>query len=74
MADGPAAGLELLDGLPLERYHLFHSARADLFRRAGRRAEARAAYERARELATNESERAFLDRRLDELRASGGTP
>jgi len=64
MAEGPTAGLELLDGLPLERYHLFHAARADLLRRAGRPVEARAAYERARELVTNESERAFLERRL----------
>jgi RNA polymerase sigma-70 factor (ECF subfamily) len=68
MAEGPTAGLELLDGLPLERYHLFHAARADLLRRAGRSVEARSAYERARELATNESERAFLDRRLAQLR------
>ena len=67
MAEGPAAGLELLDGLPLERYHLFHSARADLLRRAGRVDDARAAYVRASELATNESERAFLSRRLAEL-------
>jgi RNA polymerase sigma-70 factor (ECF subfamily) len=67
MADSPEAGLALLDGLPLERYHLFHSARADLLRRAGRADEARVAYERARELATNESERAFLERRIAEL-------
>jgi RNA polymerase sigma-70 factor, ECF subfamily len=67
MAEGPAAGLELLDELPLEDYHLFHSARADLLRREGRRLEARTAYGRARELATNEQERAFLDRRLREL-------
>jgi RNA polymerase sigma-70 factor, ECF subfamily len=67
MAEGPAAGLELLNDLPLERYHLFHSARADLLRREGRIHEARAAYERARELATNESERAFLERQLTEL-------
>jgi RNA polymerase sigma-70 factor, ECF subfamily len=67
MAHGPDAGLELLEGLPLERYHLFHSARADLLRRAGRADEARAAYERARELATNDAERAFLERRLAAL-------
>jgi RNA polymerase sigma-70 factor, ECF subfamily len=67
MADGPEAGLELLEELPLERYHLFHAARADLLRRAGRAAEARTAYERAHELATNDAERAFLARRLDEL-------
>jgi RNA polymerase sigma factor (sigma-70 family) len=67
MAEGYERGLALMDGLPLERYHLFHSARADLLRRAGRADEARSAYERARELATNESERAFLERRIAEL-------
>jgi len=67
MAEGPAAGLELLDDLPLERYHLFHSARADLLRREGRVDEARAAYERASELVSNERERAFLARRIAEL-------
>jgi RNA polymerase sigma-70 factor (ECF subfamily) len=67
MADGPEAGLELLDDLPLERYHLFHAARADLLRRAGRPSDARTAYERAHELATNDAERAFLARRLGEL-------
>ena len=67
MADGPDAGLELLDGLPLDRYHLFHSARADLLRRSGRPEEARVEYERARELATNPAERAFLERRLAAL-------
>ncbi len=67
LACGPDAGLELLDGLPLERYHLFHSARADLLRRSGRADEARVEYERARELATNPAERAFLERRLAAL-------
>ncbi len=67
MADGPDAGLELLDGLPLDRYHLFHSARADLLRRSGRAEEARVEYERARELVTNPAERAFLERRLAAL-------
>ncbi len=67
MACGPDAGLELLDGLPLERYQHFHSARADLLRRSGRSDEARVEYERARELATNPAERAFLERRLAAL-------
>jgi len=67
MAEGPAAGLTLLDGLPLERYHWFHSARADLLRREGNRSEAATAYRRALELATNETERAFLERRLAEM-------
>jgi len=70
MAEGPAAGLELLDDLPLDGYHLFHSARADLLRREGRAEEARAAYERAHELVTNDAERAFLESRLAELNVS----
>ncbi len=71
MAEGPAAGLTLLEDLPLERYQWFHSARADLLRRQGRRDAARAAYERALDLATNEAERAFLTKRIDELRTAG---
>jgi RNA polymerase sigma-70 factor (ECF subfamily) len=66
MADGAAAGLALLEGLPLDEYHLYHAARADLLRREGRAEESRAAYERARALATNDAERAFLERRLAE--------
>jgi RNA polymerase sigma-70 factor, ECF subfamily len=69
--DGPAAALAILDTLTLEgsleRYHLFHAARADLLRRLGRRNEARAAYRRALALGTNEAERAFLARRLREI-------
>lgn len=69
MAEGPEAGLELVDGLaePLDRYHLFHSARADLLRRLGRREEAVAAYRRAIELTSNEIEQRFIRRRLAEL-------
>jgi predicted RNA polymerase sigma factor len=62
------------DGLPLlgdeepasalERYHLYHAARADLLRRAGRVADAATAYRRALELATNAVERDYLERRL----------
>ncbi len=73
MADGPAAGLELLEHLPLERYHLFHAARADLLRRDGRVDEARAAYERAAALATNDTERTFLARRIEELTGRAAT-
>jgi RNA polymerase sigma-70 factor (ECF subfamily) len=57
---GPAAALELVDQLELEKYHLFHSTRADLLRRLGRPAEAKAAYERAATLAPTEAEREFL--------------
>jgi RNA polymerase sigma-70 factor, ECF subfamily len=63
------AALELIDELPLEAYHHLHAARAELLRRLGREAEARAAYERALELVHAESERAFLRDRLDELRS-----
>ena len=66
MADGPGAGLPMLEELAdeLEAYHLFHAARADLLRRLERSDEAAAAYRRALELATNPTERAFLQRRL----------
>ncbi len=71
MHDGPAAGLVLIDALftrgELRDYHLAHSARADLFRRLGRRDEARAAYERARALAKSDPEIRYLEKRLREL-------
>jgi RNA polymerase sigma-70 factor (ECF subfamily) len=68
MADGPEAGLELVDRIGgLDGYHLFHSARADLLRRLGRSGDAAAAYRRALELATNAVERRFLRRRLAEV-------
>lgn len=70
MADGPAAGLALIDQLAaggeLDGYHLLHAARADLLRRLGSMADAAKSYERALELATNESEKRFLRRRLGE--------
>jgi len=58
--DGPAAALALVDGLDLDKYHLFHAIRADLLRRLGRRAEADAAYETAIAQAGNAAERAHL--------------
>jgi RNA polymerase sigma-70 factor (ECF subfamily) len=65
MADGPERGLELVDALDgLDRYHLWHSTRAELLHRLGRSEEAAAAYERALELAPSETERAFLETRL----------
>jgi RNA polymerase sigma-70 factor (ECF subfamily) len=71
MADGPAAGLALLDapGLAgaLAGYHLLPATRADLLRRLGRTAEARTAYEAALALAPTEPERRFLTRRLGQL-------
>ena len=69
MADGPERGLPLVDALEgaLGGYHLFHAARADLLRRLDRRNDAAAAYHRALELATNPTERAYLERRLAEI-------
>jgi RNA polymerase sigma-70 factor (ECF subfamily) len=68
MADAPERGLEAMDEIEgLDDYQHYHSARADLFARIGRREESRAAYERARELATNPVERRFLEGRLREL-------
>jgi RNA polymerase sigma-70 factor (ECF subfamily) len=67
---GPAAGLALVEQLDLDRYDVFHSVRADLLRRLGRRDEAAAAYARAIAGTGNVAERAFLQRRLAEV--SGG--
>jgi RNA polymerase sigma-70 factor (ECF subfamily) len=71
MRDGPEPGLALVDAVlargDLADYHLAHSARADLCRRLGRTADARASYERALALAKQEPERRFLERRLREL-------
>ena len=71
MRDGPAAGLALIDAIlargDLADYHLAHAARADLCRRLGRTAQARASYQRALALARQEPERRFLERRLAEL-------
>ncbi len=71
MRDGPAAGLVLIDSIlasgELDDYHLAHSARADLCRRLGKAAEARASYERALQLAKQEPARRFLKRRLAQL-------
>jgi RNA polymerase sigma-70 factor, ECF subfamily len=65
MADGPEEGLALLDGIEgLADFHLWHSARAELLRRAGRPGEAAGEYRRALDLARNEREREFLRRRL----------
>jgi RNA polymerase sigma-70 factor (ECF subfamily) len=68
MADGPETGLRLIDSIGgLDRFHLMHSARADLLRRLGRTEEAAAAYECALSLATEESDRRFLKSRLSQL-------
>jgi RNA polymerase sigma-70 factor (ECF subfamily) len=71
MADGPAAGLELVEALEASRaltgYHLLAATRADLLRRLGRDAEAAASYREALELAPTDAEHRFLERRLSEL-------
>jgi RNA polymerase sigma-70 factor, ECF subfamily len=67
--DGPEVGLAAVDRLaePLAGYHAYHAVRADLLRRVGRSREARAAYDRAIELAGNTAETAYLTRRRDQL-------
>jgi RNA polymerase sigma-70 factor (ECF subfamily) len=60
---GPERALSIVDGLPLERYHLWHATRANLLGRLGRDQEARAAYLAAAELAPSEAEREFLERK-----------
>src|SRR3954471_12488693 len=71
MRDGPAAGLALIDAIfgrgELADYRLAYAARAELCRRLGRTADARAGFERALALAHQEPERRFLERRLAEL-------
>jgi RNA polymerase sigma-70 factor, ECF subfamily len=71
MRDGPAEGLVLVDAIlargDLRDYRLAHAARAELCRRLGRTADARAAYERALALTQQAPERRFLERRLAEL-------
>jgi RNA polymerase sigma-70 factor, ECF subfamily len=78
MVDGPDAGLELIDRLDLDDrlagYHLLAATRADLHRRAGRTSEAIDAYRQARDLTTNDRERAFLDRRIAELTGPSSRP
>jgi RNA polymerase sigma-70 factor (ECF subfamily) len=78
MADGPAVGLAVIDGIAADRtlddYPYLHAARADLLRRLGRRSEAADAYRRALELTTNRTEGAFLERRLQEVTAPAAPP
>jgi RNA polymerase sigma-70 factor (ECF subfamily) len=73
MHQGPRPALALVDALAaagdLESYHLFHSVRADLYRRIGSATEASKSYVRALELVVNDSERRFLERRLGECQS-----
>jgi RNA polymerase sigma-70 factor (ECF subfamily) len=74
MAEGPAAGLALVDGLAsagvLAGYHLLPATRADLLRRLGRFGQAAGEYRAALELATSEPEKAYLTSRLVEVQNS----
>jgi len=71
MRDGPSAGLALVDALldrgALADYHPAHAARADLNRRLGRSEDAASSYRRALQLARQQPERRFLQKRLDEI-------
>ena len=72
MRDGPEAGLAHIDAVlehgELANYYLAHSARADMYRRLGRTAEARSAYEKALALTQQEPERQFLQERIRQLK------
>jgi RNA polymerase sigma-70 factor (ECF subfamily) len=72
MCDGPEAGLAQIDAVleqgELANYYLAHSARADMYRRLGRTAEARASYEKALALTQQEPERQFLQERIRQLK------
>ncbi|MGA8730445.1 MAG: RNA polymerase sigma factor [Terracidiphilus sp.] len=72
MRDGPESGLTHIDAVlahgELANYYLAHSARADMYRRLGRTAEARASYEKALALTQQEPERQFLQKRIRQLK------
>ncbi len=72
MGDGPEAGLTYIDSAlehgELANYYLAHSARADMYRRLGRTAEARSSYEKALALTRQEPERQFLQERIRQLK------
>jgi len=72
MRDGPEAGLAQIDAVlengELANYYLAHSARADMYRRLGKTAEARASYEKALALTQQEPERQFLQERIRQLK------
>jgi RNA polymerase sigma-70 factor (ECF subfamily) len=72
LRDGPEAGLRHIDAVmedgELANYYLAHSARADMYRRLGRTAEARSAYEKALALTQQEPERRFLQMRIRQLK------
>jgi RNA polymerase sigma-70 factor, ECF subfamily len=65
--EGPRMALDLIDGLPLRHYYLFHAIRADLLRRLGRADQAAAAYRAAIELTGNAAEIAFMKERISAI-------
>jgi RNA polymerase sigma-70 factor (ECF subfamily) len=67
--DGPRSALELLEGLPLAEYYLYHAIRAELVRRLGQPHEAAAAYQAAIERTDNAAEIRFLQSRIAAIRA-----
>jgi predicted RNA polymerase sigma factor len=72
MAEGPEAGLALMAGLSLDDYRLYHAARADLLRRAGRLDAAAVAYRQAITLCANAVVGRHLERRLVEVTVNSG--
>jgi RNA polymerase sigma-70 factor (ECF subfamily) len=70
--EGPDAALDIVNGLELGEYHLFHAIRAELLRRLGRNAEAAAAYDAAIARSENAAERRFLQRTRDALDVDSG--
>ena len=72
MCDGPEAGLKHIDAAlengELADYYLAHSARAEMYRRLGRTAEAKSSYEKALALTQQEPERQFLQERIRQLK------
>jgi RNA polymerase sigma-70 factor (ECF subfamily) len=69
--DGPLAALPIVEDLRLDRYHLFHAARADLLERLGRSGDAILAYDAAIPLAANDAERRLLEHRRDVVAGRG---
>jgi RNA polymerase sigma-70 factor, ECF subfamily len=67
-AEGPEAGLAIVDGLSLDEYRYLHATRAELLGRLGRVEEAREAYVHALTLVHDDAERRLLQRKLAELR------
>jgi RNA polymerase sigma-70 factor (ECF subfamily) len=65
--DGPEVALAIIDALPLEGYHAWHASRAEMLRRLGRSAEAKAAYDAALASTLNVAERTYLSRKRGEL-------